>query len=175
MEPRNRFRGINSARLCSLAGRYDNPIHTRFLTIINCLKIPALVSNPDFICTTFLYSMGTKPIRLSCTPSSFFFLFYLILFLRNQFLPFFFFHLFSFFLFFAPFSSSFHIFDPSSTLLFPFSSFLPTFLTLLFLFSGLSSIIYLLFSVPTEKGKREGKKGKEEWKGGQVIEEFLQS
>ena len=25
-EPRNRFQGINSASLCSLAGRYDNPI-----------------------------------------------------------------------------------------------------------------------------------------------------
>ncbi len=26
MEPRNRFQGMNSASLCSLAGRYDNPI-----------------------------------------------------------------------------------------------------------------------------------------------------
>ena len=30
--------------LCSLAGRYDNPIPTRFLAHIDCLKIPALVS-----------------------------------------------------------------------------------------------------------------------------------
>jgi hypothetical protein len=30
-EPKNRFQGINSASLCSLAGRYDNPIPTRFL------------------------------------------------------------------------------------------------------------------------------------------------
>jgi hypothetical protein len=46
MEPRNRFQGINSASLCSLAGRYDNPIPTKFLAPIDCLKIPALVHNP---------------------------------------------------------------------------------------------------------------------------------
>ncbi len=39
-EPKNRFQGINSARLCSLAGQCDNPI--RFLALIDCLKIPAL-------------------------------------------------------------------------------------------------------------------------------------
>jgi hypothetical protein len=31
----------NSASLCSLAGRYDNPIPTRCLAPIDCLKIPA--------------------------------------------------------------------------------------------------------------------------------------
>ncbi len=36
---RNRFQGMNSASLCSLAGRYDNPIPTRFLAHIDCLKI----------------------------------------------------------------------------------------------------------------------------------------
>ncbi len=41
MEPRNRFQGINSASLCSLAGRYDNPIPNRFLAPIGFLKIPA--------------------------------------------------------------------------------------------------------------------------------------
>jgi hypothetical protein len=41
MEPRNRFQGMNSASLCSLAGRYYNPIPTRFLVPIDCLKIPA--------------------------------------------------------------------------------------------------------------------------------------
>ncbi len=40
-------RGIDSKEwippiLCSLAGRYDNPIPTRFLVHINCLKISAL-------------------------------------------------------------------------------------------------------------------------------------
>jgi hypothetical protein len=35
--PRNKFR-----QLCSLAGRYDNPIPTRFLALIDFLKIPAL-------------------------------------------------------------------------------------------------------------------------------------
>ncbi len=33
---------MNSASLCSLAGRYDNPIPLRFLAPIDCLKIPAL-------------------------------------------------------------------------------------------------------------------------------------
>jgi hypothetical protein len=37
----NRFQGTNSARLCSLAGRYNNPVPTRFLAHIDCLKIPA--------------------------------------------------------------------------------------------------------------------------------------
>ncbi len=41
-EPKNQLQGTNSARLCSLAGRYDNPIPTRFLAPIDCLKIPAL-------------------------------------------------------------------------------------------------------------------------------------
>ncbi len=30
-DPKNRFQGTNSARLCSLSGRYDNPIPTQFL------------------------------------------------------------------------------------------------------------------------------------------------
>ncbi len=38
MELSNRFPGMNSASLCSLAGRYDNPIPTRFLVPIDCLK-----------------------------------------------------------------------------------------------------------------------------------------
>ncbi len=42
MEPRNRCQGINSASLCSLAGRYDNPIPSRCLAPIEFLKIPAL-------------------------------------------------------------------------------------------------------------------------------------
>ncbi len=37
----NLFQGINYASLCSLAGQYDNPIPTRFLAPIDCLKIPA--------------------------------------------------------------------------------------------------------------------------------------
>jgi hypothetical protein len=39
---KNRFQETNSARLNSLAGRYNNSIPTRFLAPINCLKIPAL-------------------------------------------------------------------------------------------------------------------------------------
>jgi hypothetical protein len=42
MEPRNRFQGINSASLCSLVGRYDNPIPTRFQAPLDCLQIQAL-------------------------------------------------------------------------------------------------------------------------------------
>jgi hypothetical protein len=45
MEPRNRFQGMNSASLSSLAGRYDNPIPTRFLAPIDCLKIPVPVNS----------------------------------------------------------------------------------------------------------------------------------
>jgi hypothetical protein len=41
MEPRNLFQGVNSASLCSQAGRYYNPIPPRFLAPIDCLKIPA--------------------------------------------------------------------------------------------------------------------------------------
>jgi hypothetical protein len=43
MGPRNRFQGMNSASLCSLVGRYDNPLPPRFLAPIASLKIPALV------------------------------------------------------------------------------------------------------------------------------------
>jgi hypothetical protein len=35
--------GIYSVGLCSLAGRYDNPIPTWFLTPVGCSKIPALM------------------------------------------------------------------------------------------------------------------------------------
>jgi hypothetical protein len=41
MEPRNRFQGMNSASLRSLAGRYDDPILPRCLAPIDSLKIPA--------------------------------------------------------------------------------------------------------------------------------------
>jgi hypothetical protein len=40
--PWNWCQGMNSASLCSLAGRYDNPIPPRFLAPIDFLKIPAL-------------------------------------------------------------------------------------------------------------------------------------
>ncbi len=38
----NRCQGTNSARMCSLAGRYENSIPSRFLAPIDCIKIPAL-------------------------------------------------------------------------------------------------------------------------------------
>ncbi len=43
---------MNSASLCSLAGRYDNPIPTRFLAPIDCLKILA----QHFIFPLYLFS-----------------------------------------------------------------------------------------------------------------------
>jgi hypothetical protein len=44
MGPRNQFQGMNSASLCSLAGRDDNLLPPRFLAPIGSLKIPALES-----------------------------------------------------------------------------------------------------------------------------------
>jgi hypothetical protein len=44
MGPRNRFQGMISASLCSLAGRYNNLIPPRFLAPIDFLKIPALAN-----------------------------------------------------------------------------------------------------------------------------------
>ncbi len=44
MGPRNWCQGMNSASLCSLAGRYENPIPPRCLAPIDFLKIPALDS-----------------------------------------------------------------------------------------------------------------------------------
>jgi hypothetical protein len=52
MEPRNRFQGMDFASLCSLADRYDNPIPTRFLAPIDCLKIPALVQGNVSVCVS---------------------------------------------------------------------------------------------------------------------------
>jgi hypothetical protein len=40
-EPKNRFHGTNSAGLCSLEGRYDNPIPTRFPAPKDFLKFTA--------------------------------------------------------------------------------------------------------------------------------------
>jgi hypothetical protein len=39
--PQNRFQEMNSASLCSLAGRYDNPLPPRFLAPIDFLEIQA--------------------------------------------------------------------------------------------------------------------------------------
>jgi hypothetical protein len=45
-EPKNWFQEINYASLCSLAGRYDNSIPTRFLAPLDCSKIPAQEKPP---------------------------------------------------------------------------------------------------------------------------------
>ncbi len=42
MGPRHWFQGMNSASICSLAGRYENPIPPRCLAPLDFLKIPAL-------------------------------------------------------------------------------------------------------------------------------------
>ncbi len=39
--PKNQFQGINSASLCILSGRYDNPIPTQCPAPIDCSKNPA--------------------------------------------------------------------------------------------------------------------------------------
>ncbi len=62
MESRNRFQGMNSASLCSLAGRYDNPITPRFLAPIDRLKIPTLILRLSIFCS----------VPPSCLCSSFF-------------------------------------------------------------------------------------------------------
>jgi hypothetical protein len=54
MEPGNRFQGMNSASLRSLAGRYDNPIPFRFLGPKDCLKIPAQLEVQFLSITTFI-------------------------------------------------------------------------------------------------------------------------
>jgi hypothetical protein len=61
-EPKNRFQGIHSASLCSPVSRYDNPIPTRFLALIDCSKIPALlctvhytVYNTCICCSQIIY------------------------------------------------------------------------------------------------------------------------
>jgi hypothetical protein len=46
-EPRNRLQGIDSKSLCSLAGRYDNHIPTRFPAPIDYSKIPAQGSRKE--------------------------------------------------------------------------------------------------------------------------------
>jgi hypothetical protein len=68
MGPRNRFQGMNSASLCSLAGRYDNPLPPRFLAPIAAIKIPALAgqyNNP--IPTLFLSTIDRSKIRAQVT------------------------------------------------------------------------------------------------------------
>ncbi len=40
---------MNSASLCRLAGRYDNPVPPWFLAPIDCLKIPTLQHNDMFV------------------------------------------------------------------------------------------------------------------------------
>ncbi len=49
MGPRNWCQGMNSASLCSLAGRNENPIPPRCLVPIDFLKIPALISSLIFL------------------------------------------------------------------------------------------------------------------------------
>jgi hypothetical protein len=69
MDPMNRFQGIKSASLCSLAGRYDNPIPTRFLAPIDCLKIPALfpLPHPHTQLHTHPRIVTPLPPRLPCS------------------------------------------------------------------------------------------------------------
>ncbi len=47
--PRNDSASLMS--LCSLAGQYDNPIPTQFLAPIDCLKIPARITERNIYIT----------------------------------------------------------------------------------------------------------------------------
>ncbi len=49
MGPRNWYKGMNNASLCSLACRYDNPIPPRYLAPMDSLKIPALYSLSNLV------------------------------------------------------------------------------------------------------------------------------
>jgi hypothetical protein len=58
---------MNSASLCSLAGRYDNPIPPQFLAPIDFLKIPALCGVYQRHTSTeaeFLDDIQTKILRV---------------------------------------------------------------------------------------------------------------
>ncbi len=51
--------GIDSADLCSLTGRYDNPIPTRFLAPIDCSKCSALQREAPLFVTPLLPLVST--------------------------------------------------------------------------------------------------------------------
>jgi hypothetical protein len=61
---------MNSASLCSLAGRYDNPIPPRFLAPIDCLKIPTPISLGG---TWFLHAPQTISCVIKQTSKALFF------------------------------------------------------------------------------------------------------
>ncbi len=67
-EPKNRFQGTKSARLCTLACRYDNPIPIRFLLPTDCLKIPAQVT---WIYGHVLTETGRNRNRTNCLKTKF--------------------------------------------------------------------------------------------------------
>jgi hypothetical protein len=64
-ESKNRFQGTNSAKLCSLAGRYNNPILTRFLAPIDCLKNSS--TGPVFVNLLKSPGIDSQPLPLSRT------------------------------------------------------------------------------------------------------------
>jgi hypothetical protein len=57
--------GIDATSLCSLAGRYDNLITTRFLASIDCLKIPAQLFDTPYPAVSGFHSV---PSSLHLTP-----------------------------------------------------------------------------------------------------------
>ncbi len=68
-KPRNRFHGIDSASLCSLAELYDNPIPSRFLTPIDCSNISALINfneNVYFFYVLYSILLHLPPLRFHC-------------------------------------------------------------------------------------------------------------
>ncbi len=68
----NWFQGMNSASLCSLAGRYDNPLPPRFLAPVDSFKIPAQ-KNCIWDLPFMSYSLGRS--QIVCTLYATLFLF----------------------------------------------------------------------------------------------------
>ncbi len=62
MEPQNRFQGMNSASLwvCSLAGRYYNPVPPRYLAPVDSFKIPALMFTCGYLSKRFFVLIAPK-------------------------------------------------------------------------------------------------------------------
>ncbi len=71
MGPRHWFQGMNSASLCSMAGRYENPIPPRCLAPIDFLKIPAQNDLPKFTNTQREGEILKKYIRKASQTSLF--------------------------------------------------------------------------------------------------------
>jgi hypothetical protein len=62
-DPKNRFQGIHSASLCSLSGRCDNPIPTRFLALYIVQKVQHCC-----LSSSFYHKVRLKSYLYECMP-----------------------------------------------------------------------------------------------------------